>query len=339
MNLKSRLSILLLLLVAPIACAQIPAAASQPAAAAPALQPPAPAATATAQPAGVIGPDLLSVADIAAATANTPAISFDVFTIKANNSASPLRALENPLDGDGITLSNLTLFDIMRWNFNIRSFREDQLAAVPGWFTSERFDIQAKVAAADVPVWRKLSEGQRRLVFRKLLVEQFKLAAHWANVEQADYNLVIAKGGLKIKPVKEGDPNPDAPKGPDGTPVKGNGIFLIDRSPSGLKFAFQETHLGWFAKGFLPSYAGRQVYDKTGIPDDTIYNFTLEFTPERSTAPVMPGSDSGEASAPPPESGPSIFTALQEQLGLKLEPGKGPVGRLVIDHIEKPSEN
>jgi uncharacterized protein (TIGR03435 family) len=53
----------------------------------------------------------------------------------------------------------------------------------------------------------------------------------------------------------------------------------------------------------------------------------------------MPGADSGEASAPPIDSGPSIFTALEEQLGLKLEPGKGPVGRLVIDHVELPAEN
>lgn len=336
MKLQPRLSILLLL-VAPIACAQTPALAGQPAA--PAAQPPTPAAAATTTPPGIIGPDLLSIADIAAPTEKTPAISFDVVSIKENKSAAPLRALEDPPDGDGITLSNLSLFDIMRWNFNIRSFREDQLVGVPGWFTNERFDIQAKVADTDVAAWRKLTEPYRRLVFRKLVVEQFKLAAHWANVEQADYNLVIAKGGLKIKPVKEGDPNPDAPKGADGTPIKGNGIFLIDRSPSGLKFAFQETHLGWFAKGFLPSYAGRQAYDKTGIPDETIYNFTLQFAPERSTAPVMPGADAGEASEPPPESGPSIFTALQEQLGLKLEPGKGPVGRLVIDHIEKPAED
>lgn len=299
---------------------------------------PASTQTAPAQPAGVIGPDLLSIADIAAATVNTPAIDFDVFSIKENKSESPLRALDDPQDGDGITLSNLTLFDIMRWNFNIRSFREDQLAAVPSWFTSERFDIQAKVAAADVAAWRKLSEGQHRLVFRKLLVEQFKLAAHWANVEQSDYNLVIAKGGLKIKPVKAGDANPDTTKGPDGKPIEGSGIFLVDRTPSGLKFAFQQTSLGWFAKGFLSNYAGKQAYDATGIPVDTIYNFTLEFAPERGTAPLMPGSD-GEASAPLPDSGPSLFTALQEQLGLRLEPGKGPVGRLVLDHIERPTPN
>jgi hypothetical protein len=60
--------------------------------------------------------------------------------------------------------------------------------------------------------------------------------------------------------------------------------------------------------------------------------------PDLATAPVMPGSDSSEASAPM-DSGPSLFTALQEQLGLRLEPGKGPVGRLVIDHIEHPTEN
>lgn len=329
MALRRTLVLAAAVLVAPILRAQ-----TRP----PAAPLPAYTQIAPAQPTGIIGPDLLSIADIAAATELTPAISFDVFSIKVNKSEAPMRALEDPPEGDGITLTNLTLFDIMRWNFNIRSFREDQLVGVPSWFTTERFDIQAKVAATDVAAWRKLNEGYRRLIFRKLLVEQFKLAAHWANVEQSDYNLVVAKSGLKIKPAKAGEANPDAPKGPDGKPIEGSGIFLVDRTPSGMKFAFQQTSLGWFAKGFLSNYAGKQAYDATGIPVDTLYNFTLEFVPERGTAPVMPGAD-GEASAPLPDSGPSLFTALQEQLGLKLEPGKGPVGRLVIDHIERPTPN
>jgi uncharacterized protein (TIGR03435 family) len=329
MKLKPRLAPFLLatiVAIAPASLAQTPIPASKPAT-------PIPAA-----PAGIIPPDLLAIADIAAATDKTPAISFDVVSIKVNKSESPMRALEMPQDGDGITLTNLTLFDIMRWNFNIRSFREDQLVGVPKWFTTERFDIQGKVADKDVAAWRKLTEAYRRLVFRKLLVEQFKLAAHWANVEGPVYYLVPAKGGMKIKPVKAGDPNPDAPKGPDGKPFQGSGIFLVDRSPSGMKFAFQEVSLSWLAKGFLANYAGRQAYDNTGTPGDAIYNFTLQFTPDRATAPVMPSSDSGEATAPT-DSGPSLFTALQEQLGLRLEPGKGPVGRLVIDHIDRPPEN
>jgi uncharacterized protein (TIGR03435 family) len=281
---------------------------------------------------------MLSIADIAAPQENTPAINFDVISVKENKSGPGRAMLADPPEGDGITLENLTLFDIMRWNFNIRSFREDQLVGVPSWFTAERFDVQAKVAAADVEAWRKLNEGQRRLVFRKLLVERFKLAAHWANVEGPVYYLVAAKGGIKIKPVQAGDPDPAAPKGPDGTPMKGGGIFLIDRTSTSMKFHYQEIALSWFAKGFLAGYAGRQVYDKTGIPLDTIYTFTLEFAPDRGTV-VIPGSDSGEGSAPSADSGPSLFTALQEQLGLKLEPAKGPVGRLVIDKVDRPSED
>ena len=281
-----------------------------------------------ARPAGAPPPDLLTIANIAAPNEKTPSISFDVISIKVNKSDPPRSSLIDLPQGDGITITGRTLFDIMRWNFNIHAFREDQLVGVPDWFKTERFDIQAKVAEADLPAWRKLSEGYHRLIFRKLLVEQFKLAAHWAIVEEPGYNLVAARSGLKIKPIQPGVPPPHPPRGPDGTPIL-DGIVLIDRTPSGLKFACQQTHLSWFAKGFLTSYAGRQVYDNTGIPLDTLFNFTLEFTPEHAIR-----SDSSEV--PNFESGPSLFTALQEQLGLKLEPAKEPVPRLVIDHVQRP---
>jgi uncharacterized protein (TIGR03435 family) len=80
---------------------------------------------------------------------------------------------------------------------------------------------------------------------------------------------------------------------------------------------------------------GRTVIDNTGLKGH--YDFTLKWTPDRST-PMLSGA-TGSDSAPLPDSGPSIFTAIQEQLGLKLESQKGPVELLVIDHVEKPSEN
>jgi uncharacterized protein (TIGR03435 family) len=84
----------------------------------------------------------------------------------------------------------------------------------------------------------------------------------------------------------------------------------------------------------LAKELGRVVIDKTGI--DGRYDVTLKWTPDSGTTPVNSGT---EGTAAPPDSGPSIFTAIQEQLGLKLEPAKGPVQVLVIDHVEMPSEN
>jgi len=82
------------------------------------------------------------------------------------------------------------------------------------------------------------------------------------------------------------------------------------------------------------------VVDKTGLTGN--YDFTLEWTPDEGAAPPSRASDAGQsalAAPPPPDTGPSIFTAIQEQLGLKLEPSKGPVDVLIIDRLEKPSEN
>jgi uncharacterized protein (TIGR03435 family) len=91
----------------------------------------------------------------------------------------------------------------------------------------------------------------------------------------------------------------------------------------------------------LSHQLGRTVLDKTGLKGN--YDFTLEWTPDQSQPAMLMGPEGGKPgtdNAPPPESsGPSLFTAIQEQLGLKLESTKGPVEILVIDHVEKPSEN
>jgi uncharacterized protein (TIGR03435 family) len=254
----------------------------------------------------------------------TLGIVFDVVSIRLNKDGKGSYLIDPP-DGDGITITNLTLFDIVRWNYNIRSYREDQLQGVPDWFKTDRYDIQAKVAEADVATWRKLYEGGHRLVFRKLLADRFKFAFHWGAVEQPIYNLVVAKGGPRMREVQPGDPNPDAPKGRDGTPLKGSGIFLVGPN----KLVCQEIHMLTFTKGTLSRATGRQVFDKTGLTG--MYDFNLEFAQDaRGAGPDSPN--------PPDSSAPSIFTALQEQLGLKLESAKGPVDQLVLDHIERPSE-
>jgi uncharacterized protein (TIGR03435 family) len=240
--------------------------------------------------------------------------------------------IDVPNDGDGILIENSTLFEIVRWNYRLGVFwRPDQFQGMPKWFMTDNFDIRAKVAAGDVAAWQKLSEGSRRLVFRKVLVERFKFAWHFADVDAPVYNLVIAKGGLKIKEAQPGEASPYHfhVAGDPSTPYAGPGVTTRP-VPGGWITVMQQLHMSSFAKSFLTDEVGRQVIDKTGLPG--AYNFSLDYSHEQLSAAPGPEDTSGPAS-------PSIFTALQEQLGLKLEAARGPVPNMVIEHVEQPSEN
>ena len=282
-----------------------------------------------------------------ASAAATPAadptlgISFDVVSIKLvkedTNVFLPER-LTNAPDGDGIILENYTLFDMIRWNHNNSMFREDQIVDPPKWFLTDRYTIRAKVAESDIAAWHTLNDAARQLVFRKTLVERFKFTYHFADVDQPVYNLVVAKGGLKIKEAKPGEASPynfHNGVNPDGSPAaySSAGVTVRPAPDGNMMWVFQQSHFSSFAKDFLSTQTGRHVIDKTGLTGP--YNFALIFMPEQNAVAAAPEAD-GNASEP---SRASIFTALQEQLGLKLESTKGPVSHLFIDHIERPSDN
>ncbi|MGD0888060.1 MAG: TIGR03435 family protein [Acidobacteriaceae bacterium] len=300
------------------------------------------AATPAAAPTTSVSPATTAAGPVAATPAADPTlgITFDVVSIKpvkADPSVYLPERLSNPPDGDGITLENYSLFDIIRWNHNNSMFFDDQIVDAPKWFLTDRYTIQAKVADSDVAAWHKLNDAARRLVFRKMLVERFKFTYHFADVEQPVYNLVVAKDGLKIKEAKPGEASPynfktsDGSLNPDGTRVAYAGAGVTQRAaPDGYPMSvFQQSHFSSFAKDFLSNRVGRHVIDKTGLTGP--YNFTLEFAPEQG-AGISTADDTGPVRA-------SIFTAVQEQLGLKLESATGPVSHLYIDHIERPSEN
>jgi uncharacterized protein (TIGR03435 family) len=218
------------------------------------------------------------------------------------------------------------------------SLREDQLEGVPQWFATDNYEIHAKVADADVAAWQKLTDGSRRLIFRKVLVDRFKFAWHFADVDAPVYNLVVAKSGLKIKEAGPDDVSPyafktaDGATNPDGTRVayKGSGISMRPSPAGGGMYVMQQIHMSSFAKNFLSGgTAGRPVVDKTGLLG--AYNFSLDFAQQQTVAALTPDA--------PESAKPDLFTALQEQLGLKLESAKGPVSHLYVDHIERPSDN
>src|ERR1039458_6509068 len=155
--------------------------------------------TAVAQVATPATPDFdRTCAAPAPADDPTHGITFDAVSIRP---IEPYGGhLTNPQDGDGITIKNYNLDDIIRWDFNLGfAWRDDQLQGTPKWYTTDEFVIQAKVADSDVAAWQKLDDAARRLVFRQGLVDRFKLACHYEYVDRPGYNLVIAKGGPKMK--------------------------------------------------------------------------------------------------------------------------------------------
>jgi uncharacterized protein (TIGR03435 family) len=265
-------------------------------------------------------------------------ISFDVVSIKPNNNPYPKGAygVTMPPDGDSINIDFYTSADIVKWAYHlVNPWRDGQYEGAPKWFSTDRYDIRAKVADSDVAAWHKLDKEARRYVMRKVLAERFHFACHIAVVEnQPVYNLVVAKDGLKIKEAKPGEVSPyhfHAPGDPS-TPYAGSGVTTRP-APGGYITVFQQFLMSSLSQSFLTDEVGRQVIDKTGLTG--VYNFSLDFASQRFTT-VGPVNSDDSAYEP---SGPSIFTALEKQLGLKLEPARGPVSHFIVDHIEKPTED
>lgn|ERR1035441_8306165 len=206
---------------------------------------------------------------------------------------------------DGFICTNLTLLNLIVNAYDI-SQASVTVSGGPSWLDTIGFDVEAKVADSDVEAFKKLSPGQRDDLLKTLLLDRFKLKVHFATKGSPMYDMVVAKGGPKFKPsapIRE-----SAESGPGM--FKGRHVSM-KAVASNLSFALHST-----------------VVDKTSLTG--LYNVDLKWSPDDA------GSSNEDAAA---ESGPSIFTAVQEQLGLKLIPTKGSIETLVIDHAEMPSAN
>ena len=274
----------------------------------------------------VLGQRGTAPSELPAATADVAVPAFDVVSIKQNKSDS--RMVRVMTKSDGYSGNNVSLKMLLQGAYGIR---EDLVSGLPNWADSVRYDIDAKVAGSDVDALKKLSPEQRRSMLKPVLVDRFKLSVHIETKQLPVYELVVAKGGTKLKEATPGDTYANGIKGPDGTAHAG--MMRMGRGQltgQGLPIASLVN--------LLSQQLQRTVIDKTSLAGT--YDFELQWTDEKSD-PMFKGPDGGEQkneSAPDP-SGPSIFTALQEQLGLRLQSTKGPVETLVVDHVEMPSEN
>ena len=185
--------------------------------------------------------------------------------------------------------------------------RPYQLVAGPAWISADKWDIEGKTTGPS-------NMAQELQMLQGLLEERFQLKYHRETRDLTQYKLLVAKGGPKLREAQGGDPKTD----PGGTRVNRG---LIQGHRDGILDLVN----------FLQSELGRPVVDNSGLTGR--YDFKLEWVPDES----QPNS---QGVAPPADAaGPSIFAAIQEQLGLKLEAVKAPTEVFVIDHVEKPNEN
>jgi uncharacterized protein (TIGR03435 family) len=219
----------------------------------------------------------------------------------------------------GIRLSGVPLVELLKDAYGLRYSTDEQVIGLPAWAKAKRWDIDAKVGEDDVAAYRKLTREQRDEMMQALLEDRFKLKAHRETTEGPVYDLVIGKHGSKLTPT-----NPEV-NGPAGSRVSGCKQGCMSSSNGHLEAKGVELK---DIAAFLTNETQRTVLDKTGLAGD--YDFTIDWTSTRWGPP-----DAANKPGAPPE----IFTAIQEQLGLKLEAAKGPVDSVVVDHVEEPSAN
>jgi bla regulator protein BlaR1 len=255
---------------------------------------------------------------------------FDVVSVKPSEPGA--MSFRSGFTPDGFSSSNTPLLAIIQVAYGLLGSNEDQITGAPSWVKSEKYDIEAKVNGADLPEFAKLNRQQRDLMLQTLLADRFKLTASRDIKQLPVYALVVAMNGPKLKEAKSGDTYVNGIKGPNG-PIgpgangMGKGYIVCQRT--------HMAELTWL----LRLETGRTVLDKTGLTGQ--YDVSLQWTPEEGTAQMSSndGRSQQETTSALAASGPSLFTAIQEQLGLRLESEKGPVEGLVVDHMEKPSPN
>jgi bla regulator protein blaR1 len=248
--------------------------------------------------------------------------TFEVATVKPSISGGMM--VMTKFTPDGIQIRNAPLILIIRQATGLLNSNDDEVIGTPSWVKTEKYDIDAKVSESDVPKLDKLSRLERNEMMRSVLVDRFSFAAHRDIRELPVFELIAAKGGPKLKEAVQGDTYPNGLKDDQGQSSPGTmrvGFGSVDCQAVPMTALLE----------ILTGLSGRTVVDKTGLVGK--YDVKLRWKPEDSQRNADTGGHATD------ETDVDFFTAIQEQLGLKLVPAKGPVTALVVDHIEKPSEN
>jgi uncharacterized protein (TIGR03435 family) len=199
-----------------------------------------------------------------------------------------------------LTANNITVMELIRLAYTVK---DHQVQRAPGWLDSERYDIAAKVSGG----YSKNLEEERAVV-RELLAGRFQLATHRETKQVGVYFLEVAKSGSKLTPHNDGI---------------GSGSRKSCGHLAGTRLTADVIAT------VLSRQLEREVLNRTGLPGK--FDFKVEWTPDSGPCPSSAEGDSGGL--------PSFNAAVQQQLGLRLESGKGPMEVLMIDHVERPSGN
>jgi uncharacterized protein (TIGR03435 family) len=240
---------------------------------------------------------------------------FEVATIKPSDPQRPGWGITVNRSGMFTTL-NTNLSDLIKFAYSVHP---KQIIGAPSWIDSEKFDVSAKPDTPGMP-----SVDQMRAMLQRLLADRFSLAFHKDKKELSAYAITVAKGGQKLKK-EENAPVPIPGFG--GMPQRG--------------FNVRNATIAEFAAVMQAQFMNQPVVDQTGL-GDTRYNFILKWTPDPSqntgfgAGPVPPNP---QPPAPDVDAPPDLFAAMQQQLGLQMNTTKTAVDVMVIDKLQKPSEN
>ena len=287
-------------------------------------------------PAGV-AQDSAAPVTAAGASASEKHRKFEVTSIRPHNAESgPVQLGPTP---DGFRSIGVPLFGIFQWAYPLPDqrglLRGDQIEGAPAWL-DEPYDVVAKIEQADVADWQNPEKRQTmlRAMLQAMLAERCKVVMHYRNKEAAVYDLVIAKGRPKFKQAETVDTAELRRKHPEGGIMRGS-VTMAVQGPN--RTQYYAISMSILANTMLSNLVDRPVVDKTGLTgyyDLALPSSALQRTPPPSALGTSPPLDAPS----PPAEGESIFAAL-EALGLRLQPAKGEVKTLVIDHVERPSEN
>ena len=241
--------------------------------------------------------------------------AFELATIKPSDPARPGKLFT--VRGRDVITINTTLNDLITMAYNLHA---RQITGGPAWLDSDKYDLTGR---PDVP--GQPSVAQIKIMVQKLVADRFQFKFHREKKELPVYAITVAKTGAKISK-STADPN--------GLP----GLFFGGGGPGGgMNFNVRNATMAEVASTLQGSVLDKPVVDQTGLAEK--YDFIVKFTPD-------PGQMAGfGAGGPPPpatdnpDAPPDLFSAFQQQLGLKIETSKAPVDVLVIDKVEKPSAN
>ncbi len=236
--------------------------------------------------------------------------AFEVATIRPSDPARPEQIIT--LRGVEVITTNVTVHDLINLAYWLHP---KQLTGGPAWTESDKFDMTGK---PDVP--GQPNVDQMKTMIQKLLADRFQLKFHFEKRELPAYAVKLAKTGAKIIRSQ------DDPKGLPG--------FYFGRAASGTTLTFRNSPMSQVT-AVLQNFLDKPVVDQSGLSEK--YDFTLTFTPDPAQAVRLGGAPLPAADNP--DAAPDVFAAFQQQLGLRLESTKAPVDLMVIDKVEKPSEN